>query len=272
MKQFFKFKKEDKEIQEDGTIKKDENVKEDGKEKEPVSVVHRVLTVVGIVMCVILIPLLISNIVLIIQNYLHKDEVPSLFSISPMIVMTDSMEPKINGGDLIFVKKVAPEDVACEDIIAFFDPASKNKNSVVTHRVKEIIVGEDGSISFRTKGDANNMVDRELVPADKMIGRYTFRLRGVGSLALFMQTTVGLIVCVIIPLFLLIAYDVIRRRIYEKKKQEDTDVLLAELAALKAEKSNKITAEKSAADQAMTDEAMPENAKAETSENSSENK
>ena len=38
---------------------------------------------------------------------------------------------------------------------------------------------------------------------------------------------------------LLVGYDFIRRHIYEKSKKEDTDALLAELEALRAEKAEK---------------------------------
>ncbi|MBP3664687.1 MAG: hypothetical protein J6J03_05945, partial [Tyzzerella sp.] len=58
-----------------------------------------------------------------------------------------------------------------------------------------------------------------------------------GHVALFMQTTPGLIVCVVVPIILFVAYDMIRRRMYEKGKQDDTSALLAELEALKAEKA-----------------------------------
>ena len=51
---------------------------------------------------------------------------------------------------------------------------------------------------------------------------------------MFMQSTAGLIICVVLPIILLIGYDVIRRRIYEKNKQSDTDALMAELEALRA--------------------------------------
>lgn len=237
MRNLMKFKAKESEAEAPDGVSK-------AKKKEPVSVAHRILTVIGIILCVILIPLLISNIVLIIQSYTNKDKVPSVFTISPMIVMTDSMKPAINSGDLIFVKRVDAEAVAVDDVIAFFDPASKRK-SVVTHRVVEVVTGEDGALSFRTRGDANDLDDRLAVPAENLIGRYSFRLRGVGSVAMFMQTTAGLIVCVVVPLFLLIGYDIVRRRLYEKKHKVDTDALMAELEALKAEKA---LAEKGTAD------------------------
>ena len=99
------------------------------------------------------------------------------------------------------------------------------------------IVNENGGIAFRTKGDYNNTEDKLSVPGEDLVGIYKTRIPGAGNVAMFMQTTTGLIVCVVLPIILLVAYDIIRRRIYEKNKQEDTNALLAELEALRAEKA-----------------------------------
>lgn len=198
---------------------------------------NRVFTIVGIVLCVILIPILLMNITLIIKSYTNKDEVPKIGGYCPLIVLTGSMEPEINSGDLIIVKQIDGADVKERDVIAFFDPDG-NGQSILTHRVISI-VEKDGKTAFATKGDANNTEDRLPVTEDKLVGIYQFRIPGMGSVAMFMQTTTGLIVCVVLPLVLLVGYDVIRRRRFEKNNQQDTAALLAELEALKAEKAAK---------------------------------
>lgn len=193
---------------------------------------HKVLTIVGTVLCVILIPILIINLTLIIKSYVNKDEVPSIGGAFPLIVLTDSMYPEIESGDLIICNTVDAEDVKKNDVISFFDPAG-NGTSIVTHRVIEV-VHEDGKTLFRTMGDNNNTEDRELVPSDKLVGTYKFRIPNAGHVAMFMQSTAGLIICVVLPIILLVGYDIIRRRIYEKNKQDDTAALMAELEALRA--------------------------------------
>ncbi len=202
------------------------------KEKVTTSTTHKVLTVVGIVLCVILIPILIVNLTLIVKSFVNKDEVPSFGGMLPLIVLTDSMYPDIESGDLIICSTVEAKDVKEKDVISFFDPAG-NGTSIVTHRVIEVI-NEDGKLMFRTKGDNNNTEDKDLVPADKLVGTYKFRIPNAGNVAMFMQSTAGLIICVVLPIILLIGYDIIRRRIYEKNKQSDTDALMAELEALRA--------------------------------------
>ncbi len=205
--------------------------------KEKTSTSHKIFTVIGIVLCVILLPILIINVTLIIKSAANKDEVPSVGGYFPMIVLTDSMYPDIKSGDLIICHTIDAGNVRENDVISFFDPAG-NGTSVVTHRVVEI-VNEDGGLFFRTKGDNNNTEDRDLVPAENLVGVYRSRIAGAGNIAMFMQTTTGLIVCVVLPIILLVGYDVVRRGLYERKNREDTDALLAELQALKAEKAAK---------------------------------
>ena len=204
-------------------------------EKEKASLTHNILTVVGTVLCVILVPILIINLILIVKSFTNKDEVPSVGGIFPLIVLTDSMYPEIEAGDLIIKKTIDPEDVKVGDVISFFDPAG-NGTTIVTHRVTAI-VSENGGIAFRTKGDYNNTEDKLSVPGENLVGIYKNRIAGAGNVAMFMQTTTGLIVCVVLPIVLLISYDVVRRSIYEKNKKADTDALLAELEALRAEKA-----------------------------------
>lgn len=207
---------------------------------------HRILTGIGIVICVILIPMLIINCALLIKGWTSKDKVPTIFGYAPMIVLTDSMagdnDDNFNGGDLIFIKTVKTEDLKAGDIISFFDPLG-NGSTVTSHRITEI-VNEDGKISFKTRGDNNNIEDKTPVPAENLVGKYTgFRIVGAGHVAMFMQTTWGLIICVFLPIILLIIWDAARRARYNKKYKDDENALLAELEKLRAEKAIKEKAE-----------------------------
>ncbi len=211
------------------------NRKEEKKEEKS-SAAQKALTIVGAVLCLILIPILIINITLIIKSYTNQDEVPKIGGICPLIVMSGSMEPEISSGDLIIVGQTEPGEIRKGDIIAFFDPDG-NGSSVLTHRVTEVIE-DNGKLSFRTKGDANNTEDRLAVAEDKLVGIYRTRIPGAGNIAMFMQSTPGLLICVVVPLVLLIGWDILRRRRYERLNKQDTDALLAELNELKAQKAS----------------------------------
>ena len=196
---------------------------------------QRTLTIIGVVLCVVLLPMLLINITLIAKSYINKDEVPSVGGKFPMIVLTDSMLPVIESGDLIICQTAEADEIKVGDVISFYDPMG-NGTSVVTHRVLEI-KNEGGEITFRTKGDNNNTEDQVPVKAEDLIGIYQSRIPKVGHVAMFMQTTPGLIVCVVLPIVLLVGYDMLRRKKHEKSQQQDTVALLAELEALLAMKA-----------------------------------
>jgi signal peptidase len=183
---------------------------------------------------VILVPILIVNCTLIIKSYVNKDEIPDFGGMLPLIVLTDSMYPEIKGGDLIICKTIDPDSVEVEDVVSFYDPEGSG-TSIVTHKVVEIIDNEDGTRSFRTRGINNNTEDRILVHEDKVVAEYTgIRIGNAGHVAMFMQSTSGLIVCVILPIILFVGYDVIRRKLYEKNQETDVEALKAELEALRS--------------------------------------
>ncbi|MCH5316009.1 MAG: signal peptidase I [Eubacterium sp.] len=205
------------------------------KTKEKSTTGHKALSALGIILCIILIPILVINVTLIVKSYTNTQEVPKIGGYAPLIVLTGSMEPEIMSGDLIIVKQIEPKDVKVKDVVAFFDPDG-NGTSIVTHRIIDIYE-ENGSLYFKTQGDANDAEDRLPVPADDIVGIYITRIVGAGNVAMFMQTTAGLIICVVVPLVLLIAWDIIRRKRYEKANKQDTDALLAELEELKAAKA-----------------------------------
>ena len=197
---------------------------------------HRLFTVLGVILCVILVPIIIINCTLILKQFINEDEVPSVGGVFPMIVLTDSMAGTFNSGSLLVCTTVNAEDVKVGDIICYYDPAG-NGTTTTTHRVSEVTTDDSGEINFVTKGDANNTEDKLHVPASKLVGRYSFHFEGLGNLALFMQTTPGLIIFVLLPIIVLVAYDVVRRRMWDKKQSASTDAMKAELEALRAEKN-----------------------------------
>lgn len=196
---------------------------------------HKAATILGAILCVILLPVLVINITLIIRSLVHQDEVPSVGGIFPLIVLTDSMYPEIQSGDLIICRTEEPENIQVGDVIAFFDPAG-NGISIVAHSVAEI-TQVNGQTAWITRGIANNADDAVPVPAENLVGVYSRRIPGLGHVVMFMQSTAGLIVCVVCPVLLLVGWDILRRRKYEKSRQADTDALLQELEELRAQKA-----------------------------------
>lgn len=218
--------------------------------------------IIGIVLCVLLIPVLLLNCCLIIKGMIYPSEVPSIAGYCPLIVLTESMEPEIKSGDLIICKNVKDaSNLKVGETISFFDPAG-NGSTVVTHKIIRIETDEKtGAVAYRTQGVNNNIEDRLPVPSENVIGVYSgVRFAFIGRVIIFAQSPVGLILCIAVPFAAFAAAWYIERRRQDRKRQREIeelkarakdaesqsriDALEAELEALRASSAGKAEDEK----------------------------
>ena len=171
---------------------------------------------ISIICIIILLPILFINGVILINSWMHPEKVPSVFGWKPFIVLSGSMETEIFSGDIVVVKEVDSTKLKENDIIAF-----KSGDVVVTHRIVEVIKEEDGTIKYVTKGDNNNTQDKDYVYPDKVEGLLQFKVSKLGNLAMFIQTPIGMLVCLSIPLLLLILVQITENRKNKKYAEQE---------------------------------------------------
>jgi len=153
---------------------------------------------ISIIVVIILLPILFVNSVILIDSLIHPDEVPSFFGWKPFIILSGSMQSEIMPGDIAIVQEIDVDKLKVGDVIAF-----KSEDIVITHRISEI-KKENGIIKYITKGDNNNTDDMDAVLQKQVEGIYKFRIPKLGNLAIFIQTPIGMLVGLSIPLILLI--------------------------------------------------------------------
>jgi len=128
-------------------------------------------------------------------NVLGKD-VASVFGYAVLEVVSDSMVPSINKGDLIIVN-TNDQNYREKRIVTFKD----KDNMIVTHRIIEI---NDDKIT--TRGDANNADDPNHITKENIIGVYAFKISNLGyiikaiknPITLISILLMGFIVCTLI--------------------------------------------------------------------------
>ncbi len=118
----------------------------------------------------------------------------------PLTVMSGSMEPAIHTGDVEVTKPIRPLAAGVGDVVAFRDPSGRDR--LISHRVREIHP-QGGSVSFVTKGDANNTVERWSVPATGQVGLVVQRLPRLGYALFAIATPWGRILLLVVPAVLL---------------------------------------------------------------------
>jgi signal peptidase len=106
-----------------------------------------------------------------------------LFGMQAYTVLSGSMEPALKVGGITICKAVPVESIRVGDIIAF-----NNLDGVkITHRVTSV-ADEDGTIKFRTKGDANEEEDpSEFSISGNTVHRVVYHIPYLGYLYNFIR-------------------------------------------------------------------------------------
>lgn len=159
---------------------------------------QKIKKAISIIVILILLPILLMSIVILVDSYTHPNEVPSFFGWKPFIVLSGSMETQISAGDIVVVKEIDTNELKKGDIIAF-----KDGNIVITHRIDEV-TKIDGKTQYITKGDNNNTQDIGYVLPEQVEGVFKFKIARLGNIAMFIQTPLGMIVCLSIPIIIII--------------------------------------------------------------------
>ena len=82
---------------------------------------------------------------------------PHVLGYRTMTMLTASMSPAIDPGDVTIVTPLAVTDVTEGMVITYHVPIGEHQ--LVTHRVVAVEHGTDGSVTVQTKGDANESID-----------------------------------------------------------------------------------------------------------------
>ncbi len=179
---------------------------------------YKTMTVISIVLLAVFVPVLLFNVVLIAQAYMSPEKVPEMFGVTPFIVVSGSMGDTIKVNDLIVTTNINPEKLVANpengDIVSY-----KSGDSVVTHRLVGYTTTSDGQPAFIAKGDVNNTPDQTPVTYSMIEGQYRFRIPGLGGLALFLQSPLGLIMSILVPVIIFAVY-VLTHSLYKERREE----------------------------------------------------
>ena len=142
--------------------------------------------------CIIVLPLLLYNISLVVQAIVDSSETPSFFGIKTYVVISGSMEPEIQIGDIVVAKNAKNENLNVGDIICF-----RQGQSVVTHRISQ--KNEEGDdINYKTKGDNNNAEDTGTITKREIEGKVIKIIPKLGKVSLMLQNKIAIVVIIVI--------------------------------------------------------------------------
>lgn len=106
--------------------------------------------------------------------------------VRPLVVVSGSMRPGIDVGDIVIVQPVRAEKLSAGDVIAF-----ETRSGTTIHRIVRGASGSDVGRYFVTKGDNNKTKDAEPVVAENVMGRVRTVVPWVGWISIKVKSFVS---------------------------------------------------------------------------------
>ncbi|WP_419158548.1 signal peptidase I [Rossellomorea sp. BNER] len=145
---------------------------------------------------------------------LNNNKPLTFFGIMPLTVLSNSMAPVFEAGDVIITREVEAGDLKKGDIIPFYN----EEKNLITHRITSI-VKEGGERHFYTQGDNNNTMDEDVTTASEIIGKELFHIPNLGFLSHYTKGPMGFLLFIVLPLAGYVSLTVYEK-IKPKKKEE----------------------------------------------------
>ena len=161
-----------------------------------------------IIKCIILVGLIILFIINLILSFEENTHILGIYMFN---IVSESMEPTFYVEDLVVVKKCKLEDLQKGDIITF-----KEEDRTISHRIVEI-TKEKGEVKFITKGDNNDVPDRDAVEMQDVYGKVLFSIKKLGKVVHYIQKARGFIN---IAFFIVIVYILVSLRDNQKNTRK----------------------------------------------------
>lgn len=146
-----------------------------------------------------------------------SDNKLSLFNFRLFSVVSQSMVPVYDIGDVLVAKEQDPSTIKEGDIVSYLGTTGSFANKVVTHRVVNVEKREDGKYYYRTKGDAN-LVEDPIVMEDQLYGVVVHKSILLSLVYRIVGTQIGFFMFIIIPIMFVIGSEMISTLL---EKEED---------------------------------------------------
>ena len=153
----------------------------------------------------------------------------SFFNYRMFTVVSQSMTPKYDIGDVLIAKETKPSKIEEGDVISYLGSYGDFKGKVITHRVVGIGTDESGRYYYRTKGDAK-IVEDPIVYEEQIYGVVVYKSAILSLIYRIVGTKIGFFLFIIIPILFIIASEMIttllekeeerRKELKEKSKEK----------------------------------------------------
>lgn len=144
-----------------------------------------------------------------------------LFGYRLYMVVSDSMTPELNVGDVILSRSAEGQTIEVGDVVTFMGQTGSQKGKIITHKVVEAPYVEDGQTYIRTRGVKEGAPLDAPIKLEYVSGIFIKKLAAIGGLLRFVMKPVGFVLVIALPLMLLTLYQLYRLAKMSVKNKRD---------------------------------------------------
>ena len=132
-------------------------------------------------------------------------------------VVTQSMIPKYQVGDMLLAKVTDTSKLKVGDDVVYMGAVGTFQGKIVTHQIVEI---EEGSPrKFHTKG-INNMIEDPVIDETQIFGKVVMKLTILSMISKVISNQVGFFFIIFVPIVVLV-FGIVMDTVNDKKKKSE---------------------------------------------------
>ena len=163
--------------------------------------------------------LLLAFIVVVLLQRISNNQV-SIFKYRMFSVISGSMMPKYDVGDVLISKEVPPSSIKIGDPISYQGKEGSFKGKVVTHEVTNVMQASDGKYYFSAKGLAN-IIEDPIVSEDQLYGKIIYRSLVLSFIYKVISNKIGFLLFCIIPTFYIVGAQILTSLLAKEEKRRN---------------------------------------------------
>ena len=167
----------------------------------------------------IIMVILLSFIFFVLLQRISNNQI-SIFKYRMFSVISGSMLPKYEVGDVLISKEMPPSQIKVGDPISYLGQEGSFKGKVVTHEVTRIMQDSDGKYYFSARGLAN-LVEDPIVSEDQVYGKIVHKAMLLSFIYKFVSNKIGFLLFCIIPTFYIIGSYILTTMLEKEEKKRN---------------------------------------------------
>jgi signal peptidase len=168
----------------------------------------------------VLIGILLAGFIVVVCLQRFSGNKISFFDYRMFTVITGSMKPKYDVGDVLIAKEVDPSKIKVGDTISYLGTQGTFRDKVITHQVVGVEKDTQGKYLFHAKGLAN-LVEDPVVSQNQLYGVVIYRSVLLSIIYRIVGSSIGFFMFIIIPLTFIIGSEILTTLLDKEEKRRE---------------------------------------------------